>query len=75
MDLKNARSRIRAAQTALQKAGDIVAFCTTMDKYSSRRNALGMAERELHQQTGRLDLVVGILREVEEDANMKQETD
>lgn len=71
MDLKQARSRIRAARTAIEKASDIAELCMSMEKYSARHTALNMAVRELHQQNGRLDLIEGILREVESGAELQ----
>lgn len=68
MDIKDARSRLATARTAMQKADSILDLCEQMDRYSAFRSQLDMVRREIHQQVGRVDLMYNILQSVENTA-------
>lgn len=66
MDLKNARSRIATARTALQKADSILELCREMDVYAGETSMLHYLQKEIHQQVGRLDFLYNTLQTIED---------
>lgn len=73
MELKNARSRLATARTALQKADGIIELCEEMEHYAPNRGNLEMVQREIHQQVGRIDLLYNLLQTIEDTTPTPEE--
>lgn len=65
MKLKTARAQVARARTALAKANSITALCNEQEEYAGFQTQLNLIRDELNQQEGRLDLIIGVIENIE----------